>query len=690
MLLMARSSCRRSTRLGVVQRSVWVSLALAAALWTTGLAWAETVDVIAIDDLIYENWHDPGVVAFRRAGTSGDLTVHFAISGTASRGVDYTVAAGDTIVIPDGEREAVLTFSSMTDALSEPSETIVVTLQPDLGYALSTDAKRRAVTLGLYDTGTMPGAKEAARFLFQAAFGPSADSGTDKDIIPENVESVMSLGFQRWIELQFRTKPGLHTPALDAMVRARKPVYWDAKIRPWWERAIGATASDPLRQRVAFALSEIFVISDHLDDLSNQPRGMTSYYDMLVKGAFGNFRDLLRGVALHPCMGTYLSHLKNRKADLVDGTFPDENFAREVMQLFSIGLWELNQDGSRVLVSGKPVPTYNNETITAFARVFTGLSFGGRGGTEFWWPAENFTAPMRMWDEYHDMEEKVLLKGVVLPERPAFDPESPDLGTSGMLDFEAGIDCLFNHPNTGPFIGKQLIQRLVTSNPSPDYVARVAQAFANNGSGVRGDMKAVILAILLDPEARAEANLSSTTYGKLKEPYLRTVNLARAFNARAANGSWPLASLDEILFQQPYSSPSVFNFFRPGYVPAGPLSDAGLVAPEFQILNSISAVSVPNYYYWAVRDGFNRWGDENPRKVVMPNLRVEMGLVTDVPALMRRLDLVLMGGGLDPMQHQIIREFIESIDANYWDWKKERVWNAIYLMSTLPEYAVQR
>ncbi|MBU6302408.1 MAG: DUF1800 family protein [Verrucomicrobia bacterium] len=687
---MTGNSCGRGARVGEARLPLLVVLALALSLWTAPGARAEGIDVIAVDDLLSENWRDPGVVAFRRAGTTGSLTVRFALSGTAVSGVDYAVNPGNAIVIPDGEREVTLSFAPLQDAVVERPETMVVTLQADPGYSLPAEAKRRAVTLTLSDSGTKPGAKEAARFLFQAAFGPSADSISDRDMVPENVESVMSLGFARWIDGQFRTKPGLHTPTLDAMVRARKPVSWDSKVRPWWERAIGPSAIDPLRQRVAFALSEIFVVSDRLDDLSNQPQGMTSYYDMLVTGAFGNFRGLLRGVALHPCMGTYLSHLKNRKADPEAGTFPDENFAREVMQLFSIGLWELNPDGTRVLSGGQPVPAYDNNTITAFARVFTGLSFGGKRGTEFWWPPENYTAPMRMWDEYHDMAPKVLLNGVVLPARPAFDPASPDRGVSGMLDVEAAIDCLFHHPNTGPFIGRQLIQRLVTSNPSPDYISRVAQAFANNGSGVRGDMKAVIKAILLDPEARLETNLSSSTYGKMKEPYLRTVNLARAFNARSANGSWPLAYLDEIHFQQPYSSPSVFNFFRPGYVPAGPLSDAGLVAPEFQILHSISAVSVPNYHFNALRQGFNRWGDANWRNLVLPGLRVEMSLVNDVPALMRRLDLVLTGGTLDPEQHRIIREFVESIDNTVWEWKKERVWNAIYLICTLPEYAVQR
>ncbi|MCB1090601.1 MAG: DUF1800 family protein [Verrucomicrobiae bacterium] len=646
------------------------------------------VDAIVVDGLMWENWPDPAVIGFRRPDGTGELTVNFSLGGTASRGIDYTVPDGDSILFPDGVREVWLSFTPLTDSATERTETIQLNLQPGVGYLLPATVARRSVRLLLYDIGARPGAKEASRFLWQAAFGPSADSSKDGDIIPETVERVTELGFEKWIAAQFRTKPRYHRPMIDAMIKAKRPVYWDAKMRPWWERAIGPTAADPLRQRVAFALSEIFVISDRLETLSGQPRGMVSYYDMLVKHAFGNARGLLRDVALHPCMGVYLSHLKNRKADPDLGTFPDENFAREVMQLFSIGLWMLNEDGTLMLDgSGDPIPTYDNEAITNFARVFTGLSFGGSKGTQFWWPQENWISPMRMWDEYHDMDPKILLNGVVLPARS---PSIPDRGTAGMADIEGAIDCLFLHPNTGPFLTKQLIQKLVTSNPSPEYVGRVSAVFADNGAGVRGDMKAVIRAVLLDPEARAYSNLASATYGKMKEPYLRTAGLARAFNARSAARVYDLSYLDDIHFQQPYSSPSVFNFFRPGYSPAGAISDAGLVAPEFQVLNSISAISLPNYYFNVVRYGFNRWGHSNPKMVVMPNLKVEMSLWNDVPALMRRLDLALTGGTLDPVQHQTIREAVEAIDSTYWDWKRERIFTAIYLISTLPEVAIQR
>ena len=677
-------------------------LGAGAALWSSlsclAMAQApqEAVKLIVIDAEVQEGWPDNGVVALRRTGTVGPLDVNFTLTGTALVGVDYgATPSGTSITIPDREREVWLEFSPLSDVLKEAKETIVMTLAPGAGYTVPTLVADKVATLTLADAAGLPGVKEACRFLTQSAFGPDADSSADSDIVPQNVATVMRLGFSKWIDDQFKKPVGRHQPYLDYLVRKRVNVYADAKMQSWWRRVLGvstlypgapAQSADPLRQRVGFALSEIFVISDGLDELANEPRGMLNYYDMLLKHSFGNFRALLYDVATHPCMGAYLSHLKNRKGDPVAGTFPDENFAREVMQLFSIGLWELNPDGTQRLdVEGKPIPTYDNDDITNFARVFTGLSFGGKRANDFWWPPADYLVPMKMWDEHHDVEPKTLLNGVTLPARTA---SVPDKGTAGLLDLNAGIDCLFNHPNTGPFICKQLIQRFVTSNPSPAYVERVAAKFANNGSNVRGDMKAVIKAILLDDEARSPLKLSDADFGKMKEPYLRTVNLARAFNARSSSGAYRMAYLGDIHFQQPLSSPSVFNFFRPGYSPAGAVGDAGMVAPEFQILNAISSISMPNYYYWVVRQGFNRWGEANAANAVMPQLKIEMSLYNNVPALLRRLDLVLTGGTLSPVQHQIIREAVEAINDTMWDWKRERVYLAIYLIAAAPEAAI--
>ena len=650
----------------------------------------DTVSAILIDGDMREDWPDRGVVGFHRHRTDGDLVVSFSLGGTAAAGPDYLVPAGNSITIPAGDREAWLEFAPTGQALGVPTKTIVVTLQPGVGYDLAEAPDEQTATITLGNLSPNPSAKAAVRFLLQAAFGPDGDF--------KNVHDVMKQGYDLWITHQFARPVGLQQPYLNYIKRVKNGrVYSDSRVISWWDRVMEVPtlypggpqqAGDPLRQRVAFALSELFVISDRLDALGNEPIGMANYYDMLLKNAFGNYRDLLYNVGTHPCMGLYLSHLQNEKGDPVAGTFADENFAREIMQLFSIGIWELNPDGTRKLDGNQqPIPTYDNTTVANMARVMTGFSFGGPKAKDFWNARENFTVPMRMWDEFHDIGAKTLLNGVSLPDRVASDP---DKGTAGLLDFNAAIDCLFNHPNTAPFISKQLIQKLVTSNPSPAFVARVAAKFANNGGGVRGDMKAVIRAILLDPEARDPAMMSVSTFGKMKEPYLRTVNLARALEAKAANGNYPLNNLADIHFQEPLSSPGVFNFFKPGFSPDGPVSDAGLVAPEFQILNAVTALSGPNYYASALQYGFNRWGSSNHRALVLPQLKPELLLVEDVPAMMRRLDLLLTGGTLPNEQHQVIREAVEQINDSMWEWKQERVRMAIYLIAAAPEFAILR
>jgi uncharacterized protein (DUF1800 family) len=660
--------------------SLAAALSVLAALSFPTQAAPATVSAILIDGDMREDSPDRGVVGIHRDNTDGPLTVNFTIGGTAIPGTDYTGTSGPTITIPAGDREAWLEFTPTGQPLSAARKMIVVTLQPGSGYAVSAEKSAQSATIALAKASPLPSAKAAVRFLNQAAFGPNGDFSS--------VHEVMAKGYRRWINDQFARPVGLQQPYINYLNRVlRKKVYADSKAVSWWNRAMKSTAtSDPLRQRVGFALSEIMVISDHADELANTPAGMMNYYDLLLRGAFGNYRDLLHKVGMHPCMGTYLNHLQNEKGDPDEGTFADENFAREIMQLFSIGLWELNLDGTWKLdASNQPIPTYDNTTIAEMARVMTGFSFGGPKARGFLWPPENFTAPMRMWDKYHDLGAKTLLNGVTLPARTA---SNPDKGTAGMADYDAAIDCLFHHPNTAPFISSQLIQKLVTSNPSPAYVARVAAKFVNNGSGVRGDLKAVINAILLDNEARDPAVSAEVTSGKMKEPYLRTVNLARAFNAKAANGVYRLKHLEDVHFQQPLSAPSVFNFFKPGYAPAGPVSDAGLVGPEFQILNAVTALNVPNYYYSALRNGFNRWGSKDPREIVRPSYAAELKLVEDVPALLRRLDLLMTGGMLPKEQHQVIREAVEQIRTNMWEWKLERVRMAIYLIATSPEFAI--
>lgn len=673
---------------------------------TNYLSSASVVNVAAIDPLLSERWPDPGIVAFRRKGGLGPLTLNFALGGSATANTDYATTNLASIYLPAGAREVWLELKPIPDSDdTEPIETITVTVLPGAGYSLGTNS---VATLTL-ENGLGP--KEAARFLIQAAFGPNQDSADDADYIPENVEEVVTMGFPAWIEDQFTRPIGKLQPFVDwALPRANDlELYGDVKQYAWWARAMESpkltpdsapTLTDPLRQRVGFALSEIFVVSDRLEDLAVAPEGMAHYYDQLLTHAFGNYEDLLLSVALHPCMGLYLSHLGNKKADPALRIYPDENFAREIMQLFTIGLWELNQDGTRKLdPQGQPIPTYDNRDITELARVFTGLAFGATNTQFGLWPRD-FTAPMKMWDQYHDCEAKALIRGLALPKRTA----SPgNQGLAGLADVRAAVSNLFNHPNVGPFVGKQLIQRFITSNPSSGYVSRVSAAFADNGHGVRGDLKAVLRAILLDPEARDGAMISSPHFGKLREPFLRFVNFARAFNASSRSGFYKLDAFDLDHMQEPLDAPSVFNFFMPAYRPPGSLTDADLLAPEFQIVNASSVIAAFNHYWNSILGDLHRWGSGNADYAVRLNLDQELRMVVpagvisqDVPnvapfdpdPLIRRLDLVLTGGQLTPREFQIIRETLERLPRPGWLWHREYLRVAIYLVLTSPEFSV--
>jgi uncharacterized protein (DUF1800 family) len=682
---------------------------------TNGLSKASTVTLAVLDPRLSEGWPEPGLVAVRRAGGLAPLQVAISFSGSADFGVDYACAVTSSIVVPLGVREVWIELVPLADAVAEAAESITVTALAGAGYSVLSASNTAALTLENAGAGSGPSVKEAARFLLQAAFGPDQDSSGDADDIPENVEEVMGLGFAGWLDDQATRPVGLIEP-MTAWVSANSQslqLYTDPKVTAWWGRAMGAPKltpdsttnqlPDPLRQRVAFALSEVLVISDRPEALGVQQVGMANYYDVLVRHALGNYGELLCEVAMHPCMGTYLSHIGNRKADPSENIFPDENFAREIMQLFTIGLWELHPDGTRRLdEQGQPIPSYDNGDITELARVFTGLGMGGTNNNFFSVYPANFDVPMKMWDAEHDCEAKTLLGGLVLPARVA----SPgSTGSAGRADVAAAISNLFHHANTGPFVGRQLIQRLVTSNPSTSYVARVAAVFADNGSGERGDLQAVVRAILLDPEAREAAPLQSPTWGKLREPFLRVVNFARAFNASSPSGIYALDSFNLDHAQMPLNSPSVFNFFLPSHSPPGPLTAQGLVAPEFQIVNASTAISAPNYFWDSVWGGLNRWGVANPSYNVTLNLEQELAMVVpadqtddDMPAaapydpdpLLRRLDLALTGGTLSPVQFQIIREALARVPRPSWQWHREYLRMAIYLVVTSPEFCVQR
>ncbi|MFP6835590.1 MAG: DUF1800 domain-containing protein [Pseudomonadales bacterium] len=498
----------------------------------------------------------------------------------------------------------------------------------------------------------------------------------------QGIETIAQTGHQAWLDSQFASTVTRHTPVVDTLVARRNAgefASFEQNVEfliyfrrfGWWHNTV--TAADVVRQRVAFALSEIFVVSDNVDALIINPYALTNYYDMLLANSFGNYRDLLKDVALHPAMGIYLSHVNNRKTDPANNTFPDENFAREVMQLFSIGLFELNINGSvQTDNTGRPIATYGNDEIREFAKMFTGLSYGGFGAS-FGNPNPVFHAPMTMFDAFHEPGEKRLLNGVVVP-----------TGQTGDQDIDAAIDNLFNHPNVGPFIGKQLIQRLVTSNPSSAYVERVARVFNGDVSGVRGDMQAVVRAILLDSEASNPSTPARA--GKLREPIVRVVSMMRQFNATSTDGFFFNTGfyLQQVLRQHPGSSPSVFNFFQPVHSPAGELADAGLVAPEFQITTSTTIANMTNVVDFAVNADFVVDAPEPPFGKVTLDMSDYVALAGDVDALLDRLNVVVLSGTLRDPTRQAIRGVLVDIgDLSF------RAQTAIYLFLVSPDYAVQ-
>lgn len=514
-----------------------------------------------------------------------------------------------------------------------------------------------------------PTPRDAARFLTQATFGPTQ---TDLDRLPQ-------LGYQAWLNEQFNLPLVSHVAYLDAANAAGVEINTHHTMEPWWAQALAGR--DQLRARVMFALSQIFVISNASGPLEGEAFALSSYVDMLNRNAFGNFRQLLEEVTLHPAMGAYLNLLQNDKEDPATGREPNENFAREVLQLFSIGLYQLNPDGSLKLdAGGLPIPTYNQTTIENFAKVFTGWNFAGNDQTKAWkwqWPDRNWRAPLEAWAAHHSTGEKVLLNGARLP---ANQPAQKDL--------KDALDNIFNHPNVGPFIARQLIQRLVTSNPSPGYVYRVANVFNNNGQNVRGDLKAVVRAILLDYEARSLDVIANQGFGKQREPVLRFTALLRAFNVRSNTGKFRIWNLESPLWgigQNPLYSPTVFNFYQPGYAQPGALTEAGLVAPEFQITTETSIIGSSNTLRGIAHRGLT-WDQDQltlDYTALLP-LAVNPG---NPGQLLDKLNLLLLTNALTNETRTRVLTALNTLAAND---QLGRVKMAVYLILLSPEFAIQR
>jgi uncharacterized protein (DUF1800 family) len=504
---------------------------------------------------------------------------------------------------------------------------------------------------------------EAFQFLNQATFGATQDEA----------QRVINMRYEAWIDDQLGKPVSLQLPHVQSLPLPQFiGQLQNDRVDIWFRNALNG--EDQLRQRVAFALSEIMVVSQ-LGVLNNYPYGLASYYDMLSQNAFGNYRELIEDVTLHPAMGVYLSMLGNEKPDAANNIRPDENYARELMQLFSIGLVELNLDGTvRTDNQGQPIPTYDQSIIEGFAHVYTGWTFAGapvfRGARA---TLTNQVIPMQLWQNFHDTGSKTLLNGFVVP-----------AGQSGDQDLQMALDNVFNHPNVGPFMAIRLIHRLTTSNPSPQYVERVARVFNDNGSGVRGDMAAVVKAILLDPEARSNPN--SDTDGKIKEPLLRLTQLYKAYNATSQGGGYPLGFIYIVFGQGPLQSPSVFNFFSPFYAPPGEISTGGLVAPELEISTEYLNTYVTNFMFNQTF-GLNQTNENLDEDDVYIDFSEEMAIATDVDALINMVADKLLGGQIsDPLRNEIagMLALIPETDTAI------RAAEAIYFVTTSPEYAYQR
>ena len=507
---------------------------------------------------------------------------------------------------------------------------------------------------------TPPTPAEAARFLRQAAYGPTLS----------DIATVQGRGYAGWIADQMALPRASHMTYVDALPGDHEDLPSEHARESVWKQAI--LGKDQLRQRVALALSELFVVSDRDDDLGGV-EGIAGYMDVLERDAFGSFRTLMNDVTLSPAMGVYLDMLSNDRES--EGRNPNENFARELLQLFTIGLYQLHPDGTWKLGNdGLPVATYDQETVQGFAKVFTGWTFAGQDRSEDWhfeWPEEQWRQPMELWSEHHSVAAKKLLDGVVLP-----------ANLTAEQDLAAALDNIFQHPNVGPFVCRHLIQRLVTSNPSPAYVYRCGQAFANDGGGARGNLAAVVRAILLDWEARAGDVLDQRGYGQVREPVVRFISLLRALHARPpADGRFRyywLGSAEWGINQAPLDALTVFNFFEPGYAQPGAIANAGLVSPEMQITNETSVFGTANYLHAVLFDGY---ADDDTEitldwsELVAPS--------TDA-ALLDRVDLLFYAGRMSPATRATFAAALA--DPDFPTDRRERAQTLVWLVSLSPEF----
>jgi len=511
-----------------------------------------------------------------------------------------------------------------------------------------------------------PSAVEASRFLAQASMGASR----------AEIASVQSLGYSAWIDAQFALPAS--TSRWDALVAAG---YADPSFKNGeagfdacaWRKLL--SSPDTLRQRVTLALSELMVTSiDSLVGGGWRQFAAAAYLDLLEANAFGNYRTLMQQVSTNTAMGMYLTFRASKKANPATGSLPDENYSRELMQLFTIGLVQLNLDGTVKLTGGAPTPTYAQSDITGLARVFTGWDFDlqGQSGVVGTATPDFLRRPMIQFPTKHELGAKAFL-GTTIP-----------ANTEGVQSLQIALDTIFAHANVAPFVSRQLIQRLVASNPSAAYVARVATVFNDDGAGAKGNLKAVVKAVLLDDEARNATIAAGSSAGKLREPMLRFTGWARAWGASSASNAWAIgdtSSASTRLGQSPLRSPSVFNFFRPGYVPPNSaIATASLVAPEFQITNESTVVGAVNYLQRAVSGA--GVGD------VVANYAPLLAIADDAVTLVAEVNLVLAANQLGAATATTIASAVATIASGSDPNRLKRIYAALTLVLAAPEFVV--
>ncbi len=556
-----------------------------------------------------------------------------------------TVTFGSTTLATTYVSSTQLTATGTATA-SQVGAVAVEVMNPDPGAIGSNNMSAQVV-------GTISiAANVADRFLEQTTFGPTTDL----------ITQVQYSGLQGFLTAQY-TLPITKYPM---------PASGESGLGSVQQRFFvqNLTAQDQLRQRVAFALSQIFVIGGNK---VGDPTGYTNYLQLLENDSFTNYRQIMQDVTLSPAMGDWLDMVNNGKPNISKGDHANENYAREFMQLFTIGTSQLNPDGSFQLdSSGNQIPTYTQDTVEAFARAYTGWTYPlAPGATQQTYNPQYWTGPMVAVDSNHDTGAKQLLTypgvsgGGALP-----------AGQTSMQDLQGAMDNVFNHPNVGPFISRELIQHLVTSNPSPAYIQRVASVFNDNGAGVRGDMKAVITAILMDSEARRGDDPATTvgTDGHLQEPILYMTGLLRAFGATSDGSN--LSYYGDGMGQQALYSPSVFNFYSPDFVIPGTTT----FGPEFQILTTATSLNRVNWVNSFV------YGSLGSGTIV--NFSSYATQASDPSALLASLNTLMLHGSMSADMQNTILTAMQTVPAGSKQGMQEAQ-AAIYLIGTSSQYQVQ-